>query len=75
MYSRKPGLITRVVLPVVWSLLSQNASGHIVQGRANMPETLTKLCGCIYQCLGDVFLQEASSQGARVSQKLESILQ
>lgn len=74
-FSRKPGLITRIVLPLLWNILSASPSGASTPGRANLQHSINRLCNILYSCLGEKLIEEAELKGARASQRLEAFLE
>ena len=74
-YARKPRLVSRLVLPVIWSFLSTTNSGVSTSGRANLQQAMSRICKTLYQCLGKELIVEAENKGVRAAQRLEIILQ
>ena len=74
-YVRKPNLLNRLVLPLVWNFLSTTNSGVSQAGRANLQQAMSRICRILYRCLGNELIVEAESKGVRTAQKLEVMLQ
>lgn len=73
-FNRKPGLVNRLVLPLLWNLLSTSNSGVVTPGRANLHAAIVRICNTLYQCMGEELTELASSKSARALQRLESII-
>ena len=54
-YDQKPQLVCRQVLPVMWHLLKSKVSAAGETKAAAMD-----LCGALWQCMGQAFLDSAS---------------
>jgi len=74
-WKKKPSLINRLVLPLLWNFLSTANSGVSQTGRANLQQAMSRICKLLYECLGKELLVEAETKGQRTSQKLETLLQ
>ncbi|KAJ8045651.1 TOG array regulator of axonemal microtubules protein 1 [Holothuria leucospilota] len=74
-YPKKPQLITRQILPVLWDVLgNMTSSGAVPGGSGNLRKATKELVMSLYQFMGRGLIQEASSLSQRSKTALEGLI-
>ena len=61
-YSRKPQVITRHVLPLLWNLLTLSSNGSAGGNNTSIRASVGKLTTTLYSIMGRLFIEQASTQ-------------
>ena len=72
-YARKPQVITRYVLPLLWNLLNAN-NGSAGAGNSALKTSTTRLTNTLYSCMGRTLTEQASGQVPRIQDKIHQII-
>ena len=73
-YARKPPVISRHVLPVMWAQLESGSAGSAGAGNGNMKSATEKLTRVLYSCMGRSLVEQSSTQKPRVKQRLQELV-
>ena len=68
-YDQKPQLVCRQVLPVMWHLLTSRVP---VTGETKVAAMV--LCGALWQCMGEAFLESASHLSPEQKSRLKGMI-
>ena len=71
-YPRKPNLVSKHALPVLWKRLESSSSASC--GCGNIKETVKDLANLLYSFMGRSLFEQAQSKSHRLRQKLKEIL-
>jgi len=73
-YSRKPQIISRQVLPLLWNLLNSTSHGSAGGNNSAIRTSVNKLTTVLYSSMGRSFTEHASSQTPRIQEKIHDII-
>ena len=73
-YNRKPQVITRHVLPLLWNLLSLSSNGSAGGNNTSIRASVGKLTTTLYSIMGSLFIEQASTQLPRVQEKIHDMI-
>ncbi|KAJ7379834.1 hypothetical protein OS493_012583 [Desmophyllum pertusum] len=73
-YARKPQVISRYVLPLLWNLLNSTNNGSAGAGNNAVKTSANRLASTLYSCMGRALTEQASSQVPRIQEKLHEII-
>ncbi|XP_028409704.1 TOG array regulator of axonemal microtubules protein 1-like isoform X3 [Dendronephthya gigantea] len=71
-YPRKPNLVLKHALPVLWKLLESSSSASY--GSGNMKESVKSLANLLYSLMGESLFDQAQTKSHRLRQKLKELL-
>ncbi|KAL9952340.1 hypothetical protein ACROYT_G039583 [Oculina patagonica] len=72
-HARKPQIISRHVLPLLWSLLNAS-NGSAGAGNSALKTSTSRLTTTLYSCMGRSLTEQASSQVPRIQEKIHQII-
>lgn len=72
-YSRKPQVIQRYVVPLIWQLLGSASTGSAGSGTSDIKNATVKLTTLVYSCMGKTLLDQSSTQVPRIRERLLEI--
>lgn len=72
-YARKPQVISRYVLPLLWNLLD-TSNGSAGAGNSALKTSTSRLTNTLYSCMGRALTEQASSQVPRIQDKIHDII-
>lgn len=72
-YARKPQVISRYVLPLLWNLLD-TSNGNAGAGNSALKTSTSRLTNTLYSCMGRALTEQASSQAPRIQDKIHDII-
>lgn len=73
-YARKPQVISRYVLPLLWNLLNAASNSSAGAGTSVLKTSTSRLTNTLYSCMGRALTEQASSQVPRIQEKLHEII-
>ncbi|CAB4003672.1 Hypothetical predicted protein, partial [Paramuricea clavata] len=71
-YPRKPSIVSKYALPVMWKLLESSSSAST--GSGNMKEAVHGLANLLYSLMGQSLFEQAQAKSHRLRQKLKELL-
>ena len=72
-YSRKPSIVMKHVLPILWSLLQGSGSSATLAG-GSTKDALGRLTRQLYSLMGESLVEHAETKSQRIAQKLKDII-
>lgn len=72
-YSRKPQVIQRYVVPLIWQLLGSASTGSAGSGTSDIKIATVKLTTIVHSCMGKALLDQSSTQVPRIRERLLEI--
>lgn len=72
-YARKPQVISRYVLPLLWNLLN-TSNGSAGAGNSALKTSTSRLTTTLYSCMGRALTEQASGQVPRIQDKIHEII-
>ena len=71
-YPRKPSIVSKYALPVMWKLIDSSSSAS--SGSGNMKEAVHGLANLLYSLMGESLFEQAQAKSHRLRQKLQELL-
>ena len=71
-YPRKPSMVSKYSLPVLWKLLESSSSAS--SGSGNIKEAVHGLANLLYSLMGESLFEQAQAKSHRLRQKLKELL-
>lgn len=72
-YARKPQVIQRYVVPLLWQLLGSSTTGSAGSGTSEIKNATVKLTTIVYSCMGKSLIDQAATQVPRIQERLKDI--
>lgn len=73
-HTRKPQVINRYVVPLIWQLLGSTSTGSASSGTGDIKNATIRLTNVVYSCLGKSLVDQSSSQVPRIQERLKDII-
>ncbi|RMX50084.1 hypothetical protein pdam_00002933 [Pocillopora damicornis] len=73
-HTRKPQVVSRHILPLLWSLLNTASNSSAGAGNSALKTSTSRLTSTLYSCMGRSLTEQASNQVPRIQEKLHEII-
>lgn len=73
-HTRKPQVVSRHVLPLLWNLLNTASNSSAGAGNSALKPSTCRLTNTLYSCMGRTLTEQVSNQAPRIQEKLHEII-